>query len=211
MEDPYGKRLRHAAREDFSRYWSGHRWLGWIAAAVVSILSGIWLHGVNVAKYIDILPALVLLLTIILSYLYSRRKGAEALDTGLRERISARESTIETLNSSIETLQSALKQPAVTKHELDARPRVRDLLEGAERGEIDVLRFLIDHGDSLSDYVYASNKGTAVGRAINRWRHNLIHENVEHGTNRTFWSITPGLHEALTYVLHEDSSGDSEP
>ena len=96
-------------------------------------------------------------LSILGTYLLSRRNGAEALDAGLRDTISVRESTIGTLKSSIHTLQTLLKEPAVSKHELDARQRVRNLLAGANCTESNVLRFLIDHGESFNEDVYRSS------------------------------------------------------
>lgn len=89
-------------------------------------------------------------LSILGTYLHSRRKGAEALDAGLLDTISTRDSTIE-------TLQTALKQPVISQHELYNRQRVRDWLAGADEAELGVLKFLVDHGESLSSQVYENN------------------------------------------------------
>jgi|ERR1039458_8040022 hypothetical protein len=213
-------RLRIArAREQTKAFWNVHRTWAHFTPSTVGILvfaaELIW-HGFTMNLTLIIFPAATLyaiLLAVVIyfsgwigdfliNYIWC---APAALHKEQGDEVSERDTTITALNSIVESLQATLKLPVIPKHQLDARKRVQDLLIGANTNELDVLRFMIDHGESFYDDVHRSNPRGAVDSALEKWRDNLIHVRVEYGTNRTFWSITHGLHEALIYVLHEDS------
>jgi hypothetical protein len=194
MEDSYGKRLRRAASEDFSRYWSGHRWLGWIASGVVSLLAGIWLHGVNVARYIDVLPAMVLLLTILLSYLHSRRKGAEALDLALQNEITQRDGVIADRNQAISVLQEITPQ----KHK---EQRVREWINQMSPRQREFIEWLLDHGE-IEESLMAKNAPPGdVGQAI-QWGLILPRREMRGQFGFTMLFINPDYRDALYAAVH---------
>jgi len=194
MEDSYGKRLHRAAREDFSRYWSGHRWLGWVAAGIVSLLAGIWLHGVNVAKYIDVLPALVLLLTIILSYLYSRRKGAEALDLALQNDITQRDGVIAERNQAI----SALREITPQKHR---EQRVSEWIDQMSAQQRAFIEWLLDHGEIDVTLMAKNSPPGDIGHAY-EWGLILNRQEIRGTFGVTMVYINPAYEDALYAAIH---------
>ena len=103
----------------------------------------------------------------------------------------------------IEQFRSAAIEPPVSRRELETRQFINDQLVNARAGEINVLKCVLDHGEivryQLEDAILDS---TSVSGALERWRHKLIVEHVEPGTNRTLYSIMPALKSAVEYVLH---------
>jgi hypothetical protein len=92
---------------------------------------------------------------------------------------------------------------SVSAQEQDNRKTVRKLVANATDDERAVLNALSDHNELLGQQLYEIGNRAAIDSALGKWRHKLIHEHVD-PSNKTYWSIVPGLKEALVYVLHED-------
>jgi len=98
--------------------------------------------------------------------------------------------------------ESAATRPQLTEREQSLRSIVRDLIAGSTKAELRVLHCILDHGE-IEQYQLdrAVQDRGAVASALEKWRHTLIGETVEIGTNRTSYSIVAGRRSALEAVL----------
>jgi hypothetical protein len=103
----------------------------------------------------------------------------------------------------IEGLNAQVSSRSVSAQEQDNRKTVRALVANATDKERAVLRVLYEHDKMLGEQLYRVCDRDAVSSAIGKWTIKLIDEYVD-PSNRTFWSIVPGLRDALVYVLYED-------
>lgn len=105
-----------------------------------------------------------------------------------------------------EMTQNARPTP-VPPQEQAKRDRVCANISGASAGELDVLKYLLDHDEIESSQLHRSvaDRDT-VSRALEKWVRVFIRERVEHGTNITYFSIIPGMRDALTYVLYNSTA-----
>jgi hypothetical protein len=113
------------------------------------------------------------------------------------------EQEIEKRDVLIHDLTSQLATPAVPQQDLERRQRVRTLIAGATAEEIKFLKFINDREEIPYEHGYHDRSREAVDSSIAKWRNKLIQVRVERDSNATYWSIAPGLKDALVYVLYE--------
>ena len=113
------------------------------------------------------------------------------------------EQEIEKRDVLIHDLTSQLATPAVPQQDLERRQRVRTLIAGATAEEIKFLKFINDREEIPYEHGYHDRSREAVDSSIAKWRNKLIQVRVERDSNATYWSIVPGLKDALVYVLYE--------
>lgn len=104
-------------------------------------------------------------------------------------------------------LEQATAEPIVSAHELENRITVRRMITGASANELAVLRYLLQHADvevpvPVLYQALPDSAPTAITSSRTMWRHQLIRERVELGTNETFLSIISGYRDALRHVLY---------
>jgi len=93
--ESYGKRLHRAARKDFKTFWSAHRrWSTFIAllATVAGVLLQMVFLGVGSVARVELTVTTAvasLIVSLIGHYLIAMRRGAEMLDTELRNETEA--------------------------------------------------------------------------------------------------------------------------
>jgi hypothetical protein len=144
--------------------------------------------------------AIGILLSILGTYLLSRRKGAEVLDTERARDLAKISAELE----ETATQNIALRAAASRKDPVDEfkEQEVRGWLESFPAEEIKVIRWLLHHGESDDDdfralLVSVAIRGAALNKAI---RHGLV-KTFPRGTG-TAHKISEGYRDALREVLH---------
>ena len=116
---------------------------------------------------------------------------------------SAHQSELALLGDKLAKVQAHVKEPVVPIKEQENRSVVCALIANAGDDEIAVLKILCDRDEIFATHLYELGDRDAISNSIGKWRHKLIHERVERDSNATYWSIVPGLKDALVYVLYE--------
>jgi hypothetical protein len=99
-------------------------------------------------------------------------------------------------------LEKEAKTPSLTLAERASLDIVAQMLRGASDAEVGVLICILNHEKIEAPQLQnAAKDRDAILHALEKWKHELIAEDIEHGTNRTFYSIVPGYREALKRFL----------
>ena len=177
-------------------------WREWkilLTGGTIMALVAIWALGTNRALPYNF-GWLVLGLTFIAAAFMSWRRAhlqTRADRQSYQSELQRREQKIQALNSQL------AQKPTLPPDELEKRRRVQTLIANATAEEIEFLKFILDREEIPYEHGYHDRSREAVDNSIAKWRHKLIDVRIEHGRNATFWSIVPGLKDALVYVLYE--------
>jgi hypothetical protein len=118
-------------------------------------------------------------------------------------------SEIQQRNETIRGLETKLAEtPKLPPHELAKQTMVKNLIENATPQELQVLKVLANYDEIYYEQVYNQHPRAVIDSSVAKWQHKLIAVRLEAGTNRTFWSIPPGIKDALTQVLYERDQAD---
>ncbi len=110
---------------------------------------------------------------------------------------------IQRRDENILSLENALAKTAkLPPHEVRKESHVKMLIENATSQEMEVLASLANCDELYYEQVYAQHPREAVDSSVAKWQYKLIAVRIEAGTQRTFWSIVPGMKDALIRVLY---------
>jgi hypothetical protein len=200
VEEDYGKRLRRASWKEYRKFWSGYRLLvtfsGLIAPVLRMLQRGI--HSVlPIAEAVKI-GAIGLTLSLLGTYLYSRRKGAETLDAArhtelVRTSSELSDKTVENLS-----LQTALSR----KHPVDEfrENQINQWFQKFNSEEIEVLKWLL-HKSETVDRTCKNPQIYALKRFVAETE--LVEETTERQPGGVYahWTINPNYRQVLTNIL----------
>ena len=198
MEE-YGKRLNRASWHEFRRCWSGFlviRTLSGLAAPIIpQVIRGV--HSVlSLAELLESAGAGVTL-SIIGTYLHSRRRGAESLDAALQNQVREHDAIILDNHKIID----ALKKNPVQEHKEN---RVRDWLSELPDSQQQFIAWLVDHGEVEQPFA-SERSGIQLGDIVQKaYQWGLIESRTEIRQNRAvvMIRINPDYKDALYNVLH---------
>jgi hypothetical protein len=204
--EEYGKRLRQAASQEYKRFWSGYRCLvtisGLSAPVVVWALRG----GGRMLSFVEVIESgtVGLSLSLIGTYLYSRRKGAENLDAGLHQEIESHRSSAVGLQERVNSLIERSKIDPIEEHK---QQQVRSWLAVLQPQQQDFFGWLLSHGEvdsrlvseqSGMGHIITGNliqQGLGCGLIVSR-REIRAHVGID------LIKINPSFETALYNVLH---------
>lgn len=218
---PYGKRLFHASICEYKKFWSGYRRLVALSGLAAPLLLQIQRGRHSVLSLLEVLESggIGLFLSLGSTYLYSRRKGAEFLDTEWqnqiardeefltqqKEQIAVGAAKIKALSIEVEEL----KKPKRTAFEEKEFQRIRGFLGDCDEDCIAVLRHLMRHG-KMGKYqggAIENLPGLGCKRAESALKKLLENqvvtwETMPQGNMRwQQWTIAPGVKSALEELL----------
>jgi hypothetical protein len=233
--EPYGKRLNRASWQEFLNFWSGYRWIAAVAGlappAVIQAYKAIpWSTRsmVSVAEAVGS-GAIGLTASLVGTYLRSRRKGAEALDTKLALEIAderalkmealgklaeqAREHarTIEDRDRHVMAIAKELEEARRPKRTPAEEQRYRSAKAALERLGKDgatVLRHLLTHGkiefgfysSPLPDGMNAETTGAILSQCVRE--HLVTKQHITGPDAKMVYTIAPGMMAALEDLLY---------
>ena len=107
--------------------------------------------------------------------------------------------------ATITDLNSKIAARSVSVKEQENRNSVRALIAGASPPERSVLKDLCDRDEiSATQMNHLTVDKGALSSSIRKWKPKLIQEGYDRPANENYWSIVPGLKDALIFVLYED-------
>ena len=215
-ESNYGKRLHKAARQDFRKFWSTHRlWATLSTLAVTVSVIGIQVAYRGVGSMANVEQTIVngvvgLGIALIGNYLIAMRRGAESLDSGLRNEIHEKNSALQDRTKENLKLQARLAVRPISLIERNRRTEVEQKLNLLPSEFIDVvkgvIKYLLIHGE-VDPIVLAV--GGRLGKTVNQ---HVIMAAIDKaamagllkpvpGTNRHRVMVNPELKDALSFHL----------
>jgi hypothetical protein len=141
--ESYSKRLNRVSWDEFKKCWSGYliiRTLSGLAFAVVPQIHRGFHSRLSLAELLQGAGGGVLV-SILATYLHSRRKGAEALDASFDQALEQANKTIESRDRALQDLQKKRRTPAEEHNYQLARRALEELGSDATA----VLRHLRNH------------------------------------------------------------------
>jgi hypothetical protein len=207
-EQTYGKRLHRAAREDFRKFWSGHRVWVTVATLISPFLMQWKNHGWgSLLTAQDTLESggLALGLSIVGNYLIALWGGASSLDAGLQETIVDKEAELAQHKDKISTLETAQARKNPYDEHLDRT--IREALAKLDLKQQEFVRHLLDAHRMNNADVHNAGFPTIPNLVIGKTGQTLIHFDSHRPGNGLiemdrFYYINPGNREAIRNVLH---------
>ena len=214
--EPYGKRLHSAARREFRTFWSDYRCWAWFAPTVLCpLLLQVIRHGWHSMVNLDetITNAVVgLAMALVGTYLIALRSGAQAIDTGLQNEISQRDSSIGELNLDVQqkalAIQKLNEKPKRTASEEYHFNLAKDAIERYGEPARVVLRHLHNQGKMIFGFYPPT---LPVGMELNQTReilnslkgHVVAYTMVKHvGGCDYVYEIAPAIMPLLDELIY---------
>jgi len=212
-ESNYGKRLHKAARQEFRKFWSAHRLraiLSTLAVTVSVIGIQVAYRGVGSVEQTIVSGVVGLGVSLIGNYLIAMRRGAESLDSGLRDEIHEKNSALQNQTKENRKRQARLVVRPISLIERNRRTEVEQKMNALPSEFVDVvegvIEYLLIHGE-VDPILLA--EGGRLGKTANQ---HVIMAAIDKaamagllkpvpGTNRHRMMVNPELRDALSFHL----------
>ena len=208
VNSTYARRLRTAARDDFSKFWTAHRyWVTFVSFLLAPMMFQLTTTGWEKMRPLDIVESagIGIVLSVIGNSLIALFKGAESLDSDLHGEIQKRDGMIAEYERS-------LQKPQRTPAENHKYNSARLALERLGPSAVNALRHLSIHRELIFSLTHPPlPEGMDLGEAMNFYiscvreglvsRHD-INADINTECPSMIFEIAPGMISILEELLY---------